>query len=285
MKTLLCCIGRLENQYIREYVEYYKDLGVTNICLYDNNHNGEEHFEDVIGDYIDEGFVILKNCRNLLGYQMRSYQMCYKEYKNLYDWILFFDCDEFLTFTDPNINNIEQMLNDSRFDNFDMIHVNWMIYTDNGMIYNNHKPVLERFTSPKEPLDYIIPESGKCLNYLCKSIIRGGLEKVTFLNSHTPNNITNCCDSNGQPVDGKSRRCKCVFDNMYLKHFRSKTIEEFLSKIERGYPDRVCEPLHPLYEDMLKLVFFVDNNPTTEKLNYIKDTIGLDLFEYYKNRI
>ena len=52
MRTLLCCIGRQENKYIREFVEYYKNLGFTNICLYDNNREYEERFEDVIGDYV-----------------------------------------------------------------------------------------------------------------------------------------------------------------------------------------------------------------------------------------
>ena len=56
MKILLCAIARLENLYIREWVEYYKNLGVDNICLYDNNGDGEENFNDVIGDFIKDGF-------------------------------------------------------------------------------------------------------------------------------------------------------------------------------------------------------------------------------------
>ena len=28
MKIGLCCIGKLENEYIREFVEYYKNIGV-----------------------------------------------------------------------------------------------------------------------------------------------------------------------------------------------------------------------------------------------------------------
>ena len=80
MKTLLCCIGRNENQYIREYVEYYKNLGFTNIVLCDNNYDGEQHFEDVIGDYIDSGYVILKDYRNQKVCQLKAYNECYKEY-------------------------------------------------------------------------------------------------------------------------------------------------------------------------------------------------------------
>ena len=52
LRTLACCIGRKENQYIREFVEYNKMLGFTNICLFDNNYDGEDDFHDVIGDYI-----------------------------------------------------------------------------------------------------------------------------------------------------------------------------------------------------------------------------------------
>ena len=284
MKTLLCCIGRLENQYIREYVEYYKDLGVTNICLYDNNYNGEERFEDVIGDYIDSGFVILKDKRNEKGCQMRVYMECYKEYKNSYDWIMFFDCDEFLTFTDPETKNLEQALSDSRFSCFDMIHVNWMIYTDNGMIYNNHEPLLKRFTVRKEPLNIMIPHTHYQLNGFCKPIIKGGLSEVVFKNPHSPSNISSCCNNIGKPVEGDSRTCECNFDNMYLRHFRSKTLEEFLIKAKRCYPDKIYNFIQQqdAYKYMLQTVFFTDNEPTIEKLNYVKEITGLDLFKYYK---
>ena len=282
MKTLLCCIGRLENQYIREYVEYYKDLGVTNICLYDNNYDGEEHFEDVIGDYIDSGFVILKNVRNEKGCQMQVYTECYKEYKNSYDWIMFFDCDEFLTFTNSEIKNLEQALSDSRFNCFDVIRVNWMVYTDNDMVYNNHQPLLKRFTKPRLPLDDVILKNSLCLNSFIKSIVRGGLKDLIFLNPHYPLNINNCCTNNGLPSKGNSMKDIVNFDYMYLKHFRSKTIEEFISKIQRGWPDRI-EPLS--YDYMLRDIFFIDNEPTIEKLKYIKEKTGLDLFKYYGKQL
>ena len=93
IRTLLCCIGRKENQYIREFVEYNKMAGFTNICLFDNNYDGEDDFKEVIGDYIDEGYVILKDYRNRQVCQVDAYNESYQEYKNQYDWIAFFDCD------------------------------------------------------------------------------------------------------------------------------------------------------------------------------------------------
>ena len=52
-KICLCTVGKRENKYIREFVEYYKSYGVDKIYLYDNNEIGEEKFEEVIGDYIN----------------------------------------------------------------------------------------------------------------------------------------------------------------------------------------------------------------------------------------
>jgi len=51
----------MENNYIREFVEHHKSIGFDNIVLYDNNDIDGEHFEDVISDYINSGYVILKD--------------------------------------------------------------------------------------------------------------------------------------------------------------------------------------------------------------------------------
>jgi hypothetical protein len=66
MKVALCCIGRMENQYAEEFVKWYKNLGFDKIFIYDNNHGDEEHFEDVLQPYIDDGCKIrCGNKRNI----------------------------------------------------------------------------------------------------------------------------------------------------------------------------------------------------------------------------
>ena len=47
-KICICTVGKMENKYIKEFVEYYKHLGVDKIFLYDNNELNGEKFEDVI---------------------------------------------------------------------------------------------------------------------------------------------------------------------------------------------------------------------------------------------
>ena len=56
-KIALCCMCKCENDYIREFVDYYQNIGVDNIFIYDNNDIDGEHFQDVINDYIENEYV------------------------------------------------------------------------------------------------------------------------------------------------------------------------------------------------------------------------------------
>lgn len=272
MKTLLCCIGRNENQYIREYVEYYKNLGFTNIVLCDNNYDGEEHFEDVIQDYIDSGYVILKDYRNKKVCQLNAYNTCYAEYGKDYDWIAFFDCDEFLTLTKKK--TIDEYLSAIYFRRYDMIHINWKCYGDSDLVKNDGRPLLERFTQPipdDRQVAYHFPEN----NHI-KSIIRGGLRKVEYkVNPHTPQTITKCCNNRGIACNGASAFEKYNFDDAYLRHFSTKTIEEYCGKLKRGFPDGLWS-FEKMGEHLLETRFFRYNRVTQEKLDVIKEELGID---------
>ena len=52
-KICICTLGKTENRYIKEFVDYYEKYGVDIIFLYDNNDNDGERFEEVIGNYIN----------------------------------------------------------------------------------------------------------------------------------------------------------------------------------------------------------------------------------------
>ena len=54
---LLIGIARLENNYIREWVEFYKKIGITKIILCDNNPIDAEKLSEPIKDYVDSNFV------------------------------------------------------------------------------------------------------------------------------------------------------------------------------------------------------------------------------------
>lgn len=269
MKTLLCCIGRRENDYIREFVEYHKVLGFTNICLYDNNYDGEEDFHDVIGDYISDGYVILKDYRNRKVCQLDAYNECYKTYGNEYDWIAFFDIDEFM-FVNCN-KTLGEYLARPEFNEYDMIHINWLLFGDGGQIKSDGRGLLQRI---QQPLDinqttlYSFPD-----NFHCKSIIRGGLTEVKWDGtSHTPTNGIKCCNSYGLPCDGNSPFTPYDYRNAGLRHFTTKTAEEYAEKVKKGFPDA-----NPTTKEKMVKIFFDRNEVTAEKVAIFKEKNGIDM--------
>ena len=63
-KIALFCIAKMENDYIRFFVEYYKNLHFDKIFIYDNNNTDGEKFEEVINDYIQS--ILLPHRKNSL---------------------------------------------------------------------------------------------------------------------------------------------------------------------------------------------------------------------------
>ena len=256
METLICCIGKNENKYINEYVHHYKNLGVTNICLYDNNSIGGERFEDVIQKEIDEGYVLYHNLRGLSKCQPDIYSNCYEEYGSKYDWILFIDCDEYLELV--NHSSISDFLSEERFNNFNVIHLNMLNYGDNNQLLYEDKPLKERFPIPLD-LDhfntYEFPD-----NYHVKSIVRGKItleeKKLIWFNSHTPVNNLPTCDGYGIQTLSGSPFLPYNYSVAYFKHYLFKSTEEFCNKLIRGYPDQIMT--EEKYTEMVNNYFKVN---------------------------
>lgn len=264
MKVALCCIGRLENQYALEFVEYYKSIGFDKIFIYDNNHKGEEHFEEVLQEHINNGFVQIVPFRDRENAQLSAYNDCYTRFGFEFDWMAFFDFDEFLTLVKDK--DVKEYL--SRFDNFDAVKINWMIYTDNNLVKNDGRPVLERFTEPM-PYDKHIAHRFPENNHI-KSIIRCKIKDVKW--RRTPHTAIGCltyCNSVGKKTDDRPFH-KYNFSLAYLKHFRTKTIDEWINnKHVRGVADRRYELFEKTYSIM---DFFRYNKITDEKMEFIKNS-------------
>jgi len=262
MKTCVVAIGRRENLYAREFVEHYKNLGFDNVIILDNNYGDEEHFEEVLQDYVESGFVIIENYRDQVRAQMKAYTIEYNKYKNNYDWFLMVDFDEFLTLEKDK--NVSEFL--SRFPtDCEVIVANWAQYGDNGQIYADYsKPLLERFTEAR-------PMAKSQYNFVddmhIKSFVRGRLPNVVwYSNPHIPTNPLVCYNAKGercesspfQPVDHSVA---------YFKHFTTKSCEEYCNKLLRGTPDRTYDLFLRTYAKR----YFLINDWTEEKEKFFKE--------------
>lgn len=275
MKVLLCAIAKLENQYIREWVEYHKDLGFDNIVLYDNNDVDGERFEEVIGDYVDNGYVILKDWRGAKFIQIPAYNDCYHEFSDRYDWIGFWDIDEFLEF--EHTRTIQEFLGQGIFECQRWIRFCWKQYTDSDIVKTDGNFSVKKF---KEVLtrEYCEANGIPLSDFLgasaqCKSIVKTDVEDFNITSGHVYMPNINAVDATGRDCahDGVWIGPKEVWSGAWLNHYRFKTIEEYvMSKMVRLWPtDYKNGGLDGLTLDF----FFEYNKKTPEKMAYAESLL------------
>ena len=262
LKVALCCIGRLENRYAKEFVEHYLKLGIDHIFVYDNNFGDEEHFEDVLKDYIKLGSVEVINARDKIRVQNLCYNDCYAKHKNEYDWFAFLDFDEYLVL--EKNRTIQEFLEEKK--GFDCVLINWKCMSDNNLVHYEDKPLMERFTE-ECPINLCVQYEGIPENMHVKSIVRGSLKSIEFNgNPHVPSNNIICCNADGNECN-KSPFQPISWTTAYIKHFTTKTIDEWLmNKLKKGVADRDYD----LFLKTYKYRFFKYNQMTKEKEDFIR---------------
>ena len=283
IKVALACIGRLENRYAIEFIEYYKKLEFDHIYIADNNRGDEEHFEEVLQPYIDDGYVTIYDYRDIDAIQGKAYEEMYYRISDLYDWILFVDFDEYLTLVD--FNNIQGFLSQKKFNNFNQILFPWRYYTDNNLIYDDGRGCLERFTEiSTKGIDFINETFNGKIETKCmvRTKLSGMMSLVHIFHDKKLILFTTTCDANGNDLteeiyhkEGYMTYYLDIYQNpdynyAYIKHFTTKTIDEWVNnKRIRGTADRSINNF--LDYDQQFTLFFRINEMTPEKRQYLID--------------
>ena len=268
LKVCICTLGKNENRYINEFVEYYKNYGVDKIYLYDNNDINGERFEDVISEYIGTKYVELINWRGVKG-NSTYYEImdsCYQKNHEQYDWLIFYELDEFLYL--KNYRNIKSYLISKKFNKCESVQLNWVHMSDNNQIFYENKSLSERF-----------PVIGKNVvknknNKICfvKTIIRGHLININITHNHLLSKKVKACNG-----FGKASKLKGIlslnpdYEYNYIKHYYGKSVQEFVEKIKRG--DLLRGNAKDIIEWAIEKFFYI-NNITQSKINYIKENLG-----------
>ena len=265
-KIALLTIAKMENKYIKEFVEHYFFIGVNKIIIYDNNEINGEKISDVLDEYIKNNFVTIHNFRGIKNAQMIAYNEMYQKYRFEFDYVMFFDVDEFLNLI--QYKNIHYFLRDKKYYKCDVIHIQWVVYDDNDLIRYDNRPLNVRFIRPNF---HIFTD-----NLLFKSIFKT-FKNIYFENSHTPsaNNIFKCDIKGNKIENGKflPNNNIAIESNLtvpYIKHYQCKTVEEFFFKLFRGDVYYSSDPL----TIFTKNKFFTINKWTQEKENIANEIIN-----------
>ena len=272
IKVCVCTPGKKENRYIRQFVEHYKNYGVDKIFLYDNNELNGERFEEVINDYIENGLVEIVDFR---GYKRAVLIMmidCYKKNYHNYDWLIFFEIDEFIYLKD--YKSIKDYLGNQRFDKCQRIQLNWLFHTDNNLLYYDSRPLKERFPEKERKARGVKNGTSNGI----KSILKGHIPRINFYCVHTINHNLKNCDGFGKPakiIDIVSETSD--FEYYYIDHYNFKSTEEFIDKVNKG--DGLFEKDNIM--DRIR-VYFGYNEITKEKLDLMEKETHLNLSEIRK---
>ena len=251
----LCAIVRCENKYLREWVGHHLALGVKKIIICDNSYDGEEQPVEVLSDFVLNGQVEVLDFRNQGGdYNVQdvAYNYVYRRYGSTFGWIGFLDIDEMI----DGCDDIPQLLTGK---DADVMVLSWRMMTDSGLVHYEPKPVMDRFT--EAVIGHRFPDGKEFV----KCFVRGGLSGVTFeTQPHCPTKPEGLrvVNAKGERVEQYAAIAP-TYEVAWVNHYHTKTAEEFLEKVRRGFPNG-----SQYTEDYVKKAvdyFFSINERTAEK--------------------
>lgn len=235
MRTAVVCIAKNEDLYIDEWITHNLKVGFDQIFIYQNNWRYTiEHPQVTTIPFDGE------------EKQTPAYNHFITNHKNDFDWVAFFDVDEFIT--PKKHNNIKELL--FNYNNHQGLGINWVMFGDNNITYNpNNNSVIQRFTKRQQGVNQHIKTIVN-LNYNNKDII-----------VHTHNISKPIVDPNYNILSGPFNPIGND-DIVQLNHYWTKTLEEFKLKCDKGRADTIDKNHQRTLEQFI---------PFQEKNNVIED--------------
>jgi hypothetical protein len=170
IKIALCTMGKKENLYVKEFINYYFKLGIDKIFIIDDNDKNTEQISDMIDSKFKHFVKIYKSKKLKLFNQSKQFTFCYTKNKIKFDWILMVDMDEYLYIKNDKLKNY---LLKPVFKKCDFIKIHRVIANDNNHLHYENMPLFERFKGPYKKDIFI------------KSIIKGNIPNLKY-QVHSP---------------------------------------------------------------------------------------------------
>ena len=242
MKTCILTVIKNEQEYLDEWIKYHLDLGIDHIFIFEDIDSNSH--KEICDKYVDN--VSLDIISNILNdndkeiiFRLKQTKeknpqyiyikngLFYIKNKYKYDWCFIIDNDEFITLENDN-NKLEDIVN--LYKNYDAFIMQWKCYGANGLIakpdYSN-KSIIDIYN--KEITGYVPSITPQSLSKTCYNL--NTYQKIFFLYTHQPSKYCNFCRTNFS----KNRNIP-VYDNIYIRHYITKSWEEYVWKRkERGF--------------------------------------------------
>lgn len=248
MNVALVTLARNENKYLGEWFNHYLKLGINHIFIGDNNDEDGESIQEFVDENGWSEFVTVinkrkqKNQTEQLQTQPDFFREMYYTYGGNFDWMCFFDVDEFLDIMPSYLEDYDEIniqnyithaitVSLSKFQKEpQQLQMGWICFDDNDQLFYDPRPVQERF----KRISRVIYYKHQHRNVFCgKCIVKTGLP-IEFRDMHIayiPGGELQTA-ANG----GFTLTTACTMDNFFihidaiLKHYYSKSTEEFFER-------------------------------------------------------
>lgn len=237
MKVGILSIVKNEHRYLDEWIKYHLGIGVDKIYIFEDV--GSLSHKDICDKYDsvecnsilsiysnEEKDIIINAKQNSLdrfGCQIKFFKDCldYIRDNSDLDWVAYIDTDEFITLESSDI-----VLSDlvQRYNNYNLVVLQWLNYNANGHITMPSGGVIQNYTTTCK----LYTGRMMCKYASCKLLFnlhRWDNNKV-LCNMHVPATIDGWCKT-----DFSTDLNVQVYDKIYIRHYITKSFEEFCNKL------------------------------------------------------
>ncbi|MDE6794642.1 MAG: glycosyltransferase family 92 protein [Muribaculaceae bacterium] len=215
----VCALAKNEGAYFKEWIEWYRKMGVEKFYIYDNESTDNTY--DILEPYIESGLVDYEYIDGF-SKQLYIYDKCFEEHRFDARWIAVVDLDEFIVpLKDKSIPDFLK-----KMEEFSTVEINWMCYGSGGAKKKEPGGVMERFKYHAKPEHK--------LNRYIKSIVNPR-RVYCMIGCHEAARINGKAgDSHGNPIKVSYRDREPQHDVIKINHYAVKSFEEFKQKQARG---------------------------------------------------
>ena len=252
MRVALTCIAKNEDNYIEEWIDYNFKLGFDDIFIYQNNWRCNLEKPNLHKIEFDGRYIKKENGE--FSVQVSAHNNFIQNYNKHYDWVAFFDIDEFLVL--KKHKNVKDFILD--YKEAHAIGINWVFFGDNGLSFDGEYSLLKRFTKRSRVADGRV----KCILKMNKDI------------HYLVHNPENCeiTDTHYNKFFGVVNPNKKI-DIAQINHYYCKTWDEWIKKKEKFMSNESMDGWYINHGYKNKDLHFYESN-----INQIEDTLALDFY-------
>lgn len=209
----LCAIAKDETPFLREWVAYHHHIGFEKIYIYDNE--SQVPVRDCLADFYDRGVF---DSYTLQGKAMQliAYNHCLKNHGHEFEWLAFFDLDEFLCLhqdTDARV-----LVRD--YERYSALSLNWDSFGSSGHLSRPRGLVTESY---RQSLGY---------SAIVKCIVRPARVSMGFTSHHFLYTEGVAVNAEGLPAFGSF--APIAVNKVCLNHYSFKSQQDYEEKVGKS---------------------------------------------------